>query len=213
MSETRPQPCRVRKESIFNSLLVGLLMERGLVPAGSVIDAGAHTGTETCLYAQAAPERTVHAVEPLYMNARRIQASLRHLPNVQVIQAGLGETPSVVRPSSGMLGVGQMFTPGKVREMTAVKAPSNTSDESATHKHASQVGKNVFSRLFFQVHRVDDLFAHNWKGEKLGFAHFDVEGMELAVLQGAAATIRRDSPWFTTELFVHHDQGWSSYPV
>ena len=38
----------------------------------------------------------------------------------------------------------------------------------------------------------------------MGFAHFDLEGFELSVLQGARKTIERDRPIFTAEIFVHN---------
>ena len=39
-----------------------------------------------------------------------------------------------------------------------------------------------------------------WAHEKLAFAHFDVEGSELDVLQGAREVIARDRPIFTAEV-------------
>merc|ERR1712196_205876 len=56
--------------------------------------------------------------------------------------------------------------------------------------------------MTFQITTVDTLFANR----PLGFAHWDVEGMEVPVIQGALATIRRDRPWFTVEAFplTHH---------
>ena len=43
-----------------------------------------------------------------------------------------------------------------------------------------------------------------WHGERLGFAHFDVEGGEADVLRGGMETIERDRPVFTVETFVHN---------
>ena len=186
--------CRVRKEPIFNSLLVSLLREPGLVPPGSIVDAGAHTGTETCLYATADPNRTVHAIEPLFMNARTIANELRYLPNVRVMQGGLGSRPATVHPTRGMRGKGQMFNPSLVK----YTAPGGGNRSGS-----------AFTPSTFQVYRLDDLFEEQWRGEALGFGHFDVEGMELELLEGAVKTIRRDAPVFTTELMVHADPAYS----
>ena len=43
------------------------------------------------------------------------------------------------------------------------------------------------------------------KGEKLAFAHIDVEGVELDVLKGGIKTIKADRPIFTVELIVHEN--------
>ena len=189
------KPCRLHKEPIFNSLVVSLLKEPGLVPPGSIVDAGAHTGTETCLYAAADTNRTVHAIEPLFTNARTIAKELRYLPNVRVMQGGLGRQPATVRPTRGMLGQGQMFNPSLVGRSTA----PGGGDRSGS----------AFTASTFQVYRLDDLFEEQWRGEAFGFGHFDVEGMELELLEGAVKTIRRDAPFFTTELMVHVDPVYS----
>ena len=53
----------------------------------------------------------------------------------------------------------------------------------------------------FRIHRLDSLFLEGgpWASERLAFGHFDVEGSELDLLQGAAAVLRRDRPVFTVE--------------
>ena len=50
---------------------------------------------------------------------------------------------------------------------------------------------------------VDQLFATQWRDERLGFAHWDTEGNELDILRGAVGTLRRDAPIFTVEIVVH----------
>jgi FkbM family methyltransferase len=53
----------------------------------------------------------------------------------------------------------------------------------------------------FPVYTLDSLFYD--KNEKLGFAHLDVEGLELDVIKGGLKTIHAYKPIFTTELRVH----------
>lgn len=183
--------CRVRKEPVFINILLGLL---GGLPDGSVIDSGAHVGTETCLFAQAAPGRIVHAIEPLYTNVNAISTKYRHLTNLRPIQAGLGSEEMMVEPISGMKAAGQMYDPAKLRK----KRLRNSSAHS-----------DINRRRWFDVRRVDSLFQDEWRGETLALAHFDVEGAELDVLRGATATILRDAPVVTTELFVHANASYT----
>ena len=178
------------------------LLQANHLPNGSIIDAGAHTGTESCLYAKAAPSRIVHAVEPMFTNVKHIANRVApNFANVVPIQAGLGAFEETIVPSSGMLGVGQMFTLQRVkrRQPRIERAPSSRSLET----------RSGWSRTSFVVRRIDSLFANEWRGETLGFAHLDVEGFELDVLRGAVATVRRDLPVVATELFVHANHSYS----
>lgn len=55
----------------------------------------------------------------------------------------------------------------------------------------------------FPIFTLDSLFHDQHK--KLGFAHLDLEGLELDVLKGGVKTIKNSRPLFTTELRVHKD--------
>lgn len=57
------------------------------------------------------------------------------------------------------------------------------------------------------VYTIDSIFIE--KGEKLAFAHIDVEGMELEVLKGGVKTIQQNQPVFSTELRVHKDHNYT----
>ena len=197
-----PTPCAVRKEPIFNSILVALLQSE-LLPNGSVIDAGAHTGTESCLYARAAPARVVHAIEPLYTNLVHIATThAARWRNIRPIQAGLGAREETVQPSSGMHAVGQMFTPEKVR-----RRREHSATAAAPLRNLER--RAQWSRTQFVVRRLDALFAGEFAGESLALAHLDVEGSELDVIRGGASTLRRDLPIVATELFVHANPAYS----
>ena len=62
------------------------------------------------------------------------------------------------------------------------------------------------STTAFRIDRVDDLFA----SIPIALAHFDVEGIELNLLQGAVATLRRDLPVVTVELHVVSDRAYTA---
>lgn len=159
----------LKKEPIFNSLLAGLLLEPHTLSYGSIVDAGAHVGSESCLYAQSAPARVVHAVEPMWANVQTIRRSLSHLANVQVIQGGLGDKPAMVQPSSGMHTVGQMFSPTRLKRRK--QADEGSPKEGVNHT----IGAKALSpRSWFPVYRLDDLFKEKWRDEALALAHFDV---------------------------------------
>ena len=64
---------------------------------GSVVDSGAHVGGESCLYADYAPERIVHAVDPIRGNVDLMRARYRDRTNLIPLQAGLGSVDRVVR--------------------------------------------------------------------------------------------------------------------
>ena len=67
--------------------------------------------------------------------------------------------------------------------------------------HTAREASNA-SRSSFPVYRLDGLFASIWSDERLAFAHFDVEGSELDVLNGSETVIRRDRPVFTIEVAI-----------
>ena len=87
-----PGACPALSEPLFRAIVGGLLLE-ARVPNGSIIDAGAHMGFESCYYASMSPRRTVHAVEPLTSNVAfmRRQYSLSH-PNLAPLLGGLGSS-------------------------------------------------------------------------------------------------------------------------
>lgn len=56
----------------------------------------------------------------------------------------------------------------------------------------------------FPVYTLDSMYFD--KGEKLAFAHLDLEGLELDVLKGGLNTLRSNKPVFTAELRVHETE-------
>lgn len=82
--------CAAPHEYFFTSLCRSILSESGLSD-GSIVDAGANIGIEACHFAEAAPMRTVHAVDPLYLNVQSMKSTVcRTHRNIQPILGGLG---------------------------------------------------------------------------------------------------------------------------
>ena len=194
----RPSRCPIpTTEPLLVAIVRGLFAE-GAMPPGSVVDAGANDGTEACVYAESSPDRVVHAIEPLKSNIAAIHRLRRvvNMSNIQPLMAGLGNASTAVIPEAKPQA--QPFGPRPDaaqlrRRRRRRRLLSNTQITASSHAHAH-----------FSVYRLDDLFAATWADERLGFAHFDLEGFELSVLQGARKTIERDRPIFTAEIFVHN---------
>ena len=141
------------------------------------------------MYADYAPNRIVHAIEPLRTNVELIRKRYRDRVNLIPLQAGLGSANRVVDVASTRVVARGIGGSGAAMVLNVAKA------KSAPLERAN-------STTAFRVLRLDDMFGPSgaWKHERLAFAHFDVEGSELDVLQGAREVIARDRPIFTCEV-------------
>ena len=169
-------------------MLVGVIFAEGMLLNGSVVDCGAHTGAESCYYAELDRSRTVHAVEPLTRNARQIVAAYGDRPNIAVLEAALGSQERTVALAQ------TSRTATMLANVYAAKsaAPSPPA--------AAGAGGDKRKQATFRVYRLDDLFHGAWAGERFAFGHFDVEGSEADLLHGARHVIARDRPVFTVEI-------------
>ena len=149
--------------------VVGLFAE-GLISNGSIVDSGANLGEWSCLYAAAAPSRTVHAIEPVALNVKHIQRTYtKDFPNIKPRVGALGSAAATFLPPPNILletRAGSMVTSDNMGRRLNASARAGT----------------------FSVLRLDDVFSD----ETLGFAHLDVEGGELEALRGGAAVMARD---------------------
>ena len=157
------------RELLFNSIVVGLFAE-GLISNGSIVDSGANLGEWSCLYAAAAPSRTVHAIEPVALNVKHIQCTYtKDFPYIKPRVGALGSAAATFLPPPNILletRAGSMVTSDNMGRRLNASARAGT----------------------FSVLRLDDVFSD----ETLGFAHLDVEGGELEALRGGAAVMARD---------------------
>lgn len=171
--------CPKNDGEIGLGLAIRGLFSDGMVAGGDLIDAGANRGDELCQYADLAPDRTVHGIEPLTANLEHIRHNWlpgRH--NIQLHQGVLGTAA----------GEMQVAMP---RSQAAGSQMVLTRDTRAKNSRGTTESIPVFS--------VDGLLA----GNKLAFMHLDVEGFELQALRGAHRVLRRDRPPFTIELSIH----------
>ena len=197
----------IRHEPVLRVLLALLLINSdGLLPEGSVVDAGAHLGQEACFYSALTPSRTVHAVDPVAQNVvlmtRRVndqgngRAATAAWANlgartVQPILAGLGDEDSNMLVDRRIRVGGMVVDGGMARNASGI-GPKDPSDAPYA--------------TFVPIYRLDTLFSPTglWKGESLALAHLDVEGLEAAVLRGGKQTFTTPRaggrPIFTVEI-------------
>lgn len=211
-----PQCPLMFTEFVFHSIVSSILSSE-LLPPGVIIDAGANDGSDSCVYADLAPTRTVHAIDPLPQNVRSIERYARTRPNLRPFRIGLGNVTKIIKlpdgavqAPAGLLAQVSNFAglgPGAVLSTTDAEVDASS----------------------FIVRRVDDLFLSAmgpWLSERLAFAHLDLEGAEFDVVESAVQTIMRDRPVLTVEVNVHrellltqrllgriHSFGYSTYVV
>ena len=187
------------REVLLHSLIVGMFGEPDTVPPGSVIDAGANTGEEACLLASVGDGRVVHAIEPLRTNIGHISRRYAAYDRLRPLLAGLSD-------KNGALTVPNRYN--AQANATAGSSQLNWSYRSTrrdvkSHRNLAAGGSTKEATETVRLWTVDALFGSLWAGERLGFAHLDLEGMEIDALRGAAATLARDRPVLTVEVWTH----------
>ena len=173
---TRPD-----SEPILNAIISGLLNE-GRLQEGTIVDAGAFNGEWALWMAARWPARTVRAVDPLEHNVRKI--GMKASSNLKTLCSALGLKPST------------LYLDKKAQQRAA---------KSGYLLQAGVVGTSAAhgDDLAVPVRTLDDLFATDWRGERLSLLHLDVESAERDVLRGGVETLRRDMPVLTVEVHVH----------
>ncbi len=166
---TRFKVERILWSGVYERPLIAFLKRRQTAGWCS-IDAGANVGAVTLALARfAGPAGRVIAFEPGPPNVKRLRANLELNPELQarvtVVAEGLGNTPGTLYWEE------ESGNPGN--------ALLRESESAATCAVA--------------VTRIDD-YLRKHPVARLDFIKIDVEGMELAVLQGASETIARFKP-------------------
>lgn len=203
---------RPTTEVLLTSIIAGLLTEcPSRLRNGSIIDAGARQGGHACYFAHVAPSRTVFAFEPMLFYYRKLVAHAKPYPNMRPLQCALGrDGPRWVDPqheSAIMLDgprleklIMKHAAPPQplVPEVASIGSLDSGGSSTVTEPKGGTPRPPWMQASAFRIERVDDIFA----SEPVAVAHFDVEGLELDVLQGAVATTQRDLPLLSVELHV-----------
>ena len=178
-----PASCALNPHESLFSFLISEIIVSGMLSPGSIVDCGAHKGGEACLYASLAPARTVHAIEPQGMHISTMTRQYgSYLPNLRPLKGGLGSRDRTA-------SVHGAHSPSMLLNVHA------RPDANASSRHIN-------------IHKLDTLYLDGgfFASERLGFAHFDVEGSEEDLLLGAQRVLQRDRPTFTLELMLRARQ-------
>ena len=178
-----PASCVLNPQESLFSFLISEIIVSGMLSPGSIVDCGAHKGGEACLYASLAPARTVHAIEPQGMHISTMTRQYgSYLPNLRPLKGGLGSRDRTA-------SVHGAHSPSMLLNVHA------RPDANASSRHIN-------------IHKLDTLYQDGgfFASERLGFAHFDVEGSEEDLLLGAQRVLQRDRPTFTLELMLRARQ-------
>ena len=169
---TAPLPPRCstpRSEVIFNSIVGGLFRE-GFVPNGSLIDVGAMEGTFACFYADLAPGRLVHALDPTPANVRHFAMHYgKRYPNLKPMVGALGDRRATLDWASL-----ETHSAQHRGEKLTLLSDLNRQADAAAQIPSRRLGQHP-SKI--EIFTGDHLFSDSgpWRGEALGFAHIDVE--------------------------------------
>ena len=181
-------------EVMLTAILGGLLQE-ARIPPGVVLDAGAHRGRWSCYYAATDEARRVIAMDPDADNVAIIRKEYPHMANL---------VPTV----------------GALSSKSSVSAVKWASGRHEIRLYPKRKGQFNSSSATFSIYSIDDLFGPSVNltdcangqappcgvhlaDEGLGLLHLDLEGGEMAALEGGRAAIRRYLPVIVTELMVH----------
>jgi len=146
--------------------LMSRILERTLKPDSNCIDVGAHRGDVLAQIMSLAPRGQHHAFEPIPQFARELQA---RFPRVTVHNAALSDTI------------------GKTRFCHVVSNPAYSGLKRRAYPRPDEDVRSI---------RVDtETLDHILSAEeRVDLIKIDVEGAELQVVRGAAATLKRCRP-------------------
>ena len=177
-----------KAEPLLRTIIGLILLSGNMLEPGNVVDAGAHTGAETCWYATLGAPRIVRAIEPIEANFKWLERAVPQWQawgahSIQVMHGGLSSQD--VRVSMQRSRLNAM----------------------ATLRNSSKINLGSSDSESLNLYRIDSLFQAEWRGERLALAHIYVEGLEADVLIGAERTLSRDLPLVTVEAHTNSTRG------
>ena len=144
----------------FHSLLVDLF-SAGAIPAGSLLEAGSFDGMDALCFAALAPERRVHAIDPVLSNIVRLRRRMALLGDAAQSKVVLHH--AALGGRSARVSVGHVA--GGMAADLQLNPQLNVTVAKSSHESVD-------------VSRIDDLFHSRWPEETLGFAALDVRPLQ-----------------------------------
>lgn len=167
----------------------------GLVGRGDVVlDIGANRGDYTVLFSDlVGPRGAVHAFEP-------VPATFARLSERVAADCGYRNVWLWNRAFGDRAGTVEMMVPGDDDGQASLRP----------HRVGSWGGPEAVRRVPVEVGRLDD-----WAAElpRLDFVKCDVEGAELPVMEGGAATLARLAPLLVLEVYAEWTRDFGYTPA
>lgn len=175
----------IAKNKVWESYLHPVF-EKYVSPGDTVLDAGCYIGTHTIKLARLCAPGSVLAFEPHpdICRVAHTNCDKNGIANVRLFERGLSDRPGEVR--YGWFRANNLSASG-------LEDNPQGSPGGADAVRASQ------RELYVSLMTVDDL-----QLERLAFMKVDVEGYEIKVLRGAAATLARCRPVIVIECWKSH---------
>jgi FkbM family methyltransferase len=164
------------------------LMAKIIRPSNTCLDIGANIGALTLAMADLANEGVVHSFEPSSINHRFLAMNIRQngLQNAHAHAIGLGRAAGHAEFTNIVGMEGCSFV--------------NPPDQSVNAVVSAAWGENVMKKSEVVTIRTLDDWMDRQKLDQVDFVKMDVEGCELAVLDGGQETFARYRPKMIIEL-------------
>lgn len=171
---------------------------------GTVLDIGANVGLYSLSLYQGHRDAVYHVFEPVPATYRKLVATARlnGADPEHYIMHNLG--------FSDKQGMQELYLPAE-SEAASLRMVEDGFYRKRSTEMGEYTGASDVEKVLCRIDTVD-CFVRSHGIEGIGFIKIDVEGNEKSVLEGAAETIRRESPLVYCELLRKHARRFGYHP-